>query len=177
MSLQSFGRFRLFYAKPCVVSLSINKFRVFLATSCVAPCYWGILCSRNFLGSHCTPRDSESWKSTVSAVGLPLMIRNLTDDGGHTGKDQSNRTRWVFIYQIIIALDCHLLKIARNVNPLIACGTIRVPWITPFHTPQFALLFECTEVFLINIAWFETKNGTDVFKLETIYNTIKCRKG
>ena len=29
---------------------------------------------------------------TRSVIGLPLMIHNLTDDGGHTGKGESNTT-------------------------------------------------------------------------------------
>ena len=27
-----------------------------------------------------------------NVVGLPIMIHNLTDDGGHTGKGESNTT-------------------------------------------------------------------------------------
>lgn len=30
--------------------------------------------------------------STRNVIGLPLMIHNLTDDGGHTGKGDSNTT-------------------------------------------------------------------------------------
>ena len=30
--------------------------------------------------------------STRNVIGLPLMIHNLTDDGGHTGKGESNTT-------------------------------------------------------------------------------------
>jgi Cu-Zn family superoxide dismutase len=29
---------------------------------------------------------------TRNVIGLPLMIHNLTDDGGHTGKGESNTT-------------------------------------------------------------------------------------
>ncbi len=28
----------------------------------------------------------------TNVIGLPLMIHNLTDDGGHTGKGESNTT-------------------------------------------------------------------------------------
>lgn len=30
--------------------------------------------------------------NTRNVIGLPLMIHNLTDDGGHTGKGESNTT-------------------------------------------------------------------------------------
>ena len=30
--------------------------------------------------------------SKTYVIGLPLMIHNLTDDGGHTGKGESNTT-------------------------------------------------------------------------------------
>ena len=30
--------------------------------------------------------------STRNVIGLPLMIHNLTDDGGHSGKGDSNTT-------------------------------------------------------------------------------------
>ncbi|CAF1324777.1 unnamed protein product, partial [Rotaria sp. Silwood1] len=43
---------------------------------------------------------------TRNVIGLPLMIHNLTDDGGHTGKGESNTT--------------------GNAGPRIACGTIRL---------------------------------------------------
>ena len=29
---------------------------------------------------------------TTNVIGLPLMIHNLTDDGGHTGKGESSTT-------------------------------------------------------------------------------------
>jgi Cu-Zn family superoxide dismutase len=29
---------------------------------------------------------------TTNVIGLPLMIHNLTDDGGHTGRGESNTT-------------------------------------------------------------------------------------
>jgi Cu-Zn family superoxide dismutase len=29
---------------------------------------------------------------TTSVINLPLMIHNLTDDGGHTGRGESNTT-------------------------------------------------------------------------------------
>ncbi|CAF1106314.1 unnamed protein product [Rotaria sordida] len=43
---------------------------------------------------------------TRSVIGLPLMIHNLTDDGGHSGRGESNTT--------------------GNAGPRIACGTIRL---------------------------------------------------
>jgi Cu-Zn family superoxide dismutase len=35
---------------------------------------------------------SIGFDKTRNVVGLPLMIHNLTDDGGHTGKGESNTT-------------------------------------------------------------------------------------
>lgn len=35
---------------------------------------------------------SIEYNKTRNVVGLPLMIHNLTDDGGHTGKGESNTT-------------------------------------------------------------------------------------
>ncbi|CAF1138935.1 unnamed protein product [Adineta steineri] len=49
---------------------------------------------------------SIGFDKTRNVIGLPLMIHNLTDDGGHTGKGESNTT--------------------GNAGPRIACGTIRV---------------------------------------------------
>ncbi|CAF1350499.1 unnamed protein product [Didymodactylos carnosus] len=47
---------------------------------------------------------SLGFDKTRNVIGLPLMIHNLTDDGGHTGKGKSNTT--------------------GNAGPRIACGTI-----------------------------------------------------
>ncbi|CAF3917787.1 unnamed protein product [Rotaria sordida] len=47
---------------------------------------------------------SLGFDKTRNVIGLPLMIHNLTDDGGHTGKGESNMT--------------------GNAGPRIACGTI-----------------------------------------------------
>ncbi|UJR20350.1 hypothetical protein I4U23_023481 [Adineta vaga] len=47
-----------------------------------------------------------TYNNVTNVIGLPLMIHNLTDDGGHTGKGESNTT--------------------GNAGPRIACGTIRL---------------------------------------------------
>ncbi|CAF1016767.1 unnamed protein product [Adineta ricciae] len=47
-----------------------------------------------------------TYNNLTNVLGLPLMIHNLTDDGGHTGKGQSNTT--------------------GNAGTSIACGTIRL---------------------------------------------------
>ncbi|CAF1590790.1 unnamed protein product [Adineta steineri] len=49
---------------------------------------------------------SLGFDKTRTVIGLPLMIHNLTDDGGHTGKGESNTT--------------------GNAGPRIACGTILI---------------------------------------------------
>jgi Cu/Zn superoxide dismutase len=35
---------------------------------------------------------SLGFNNVTNVIGLPLMIHNLTDDGGHTGKVESNTT-------------------------------------------------------------------------------------
>ena len=35
---------------------------------------------------------SLGFNNKTNIIGLPLMIHNLTDDGGHTGKGESNTT-------------------------------------------------------------------------------------
>jgi Cu-Zn family superoxide dismutase len=45
--------------------------------------------------AHIAMRDnviSIGFDKIRNVVGLPLMIHNLTDDGGHTGKGESNTT-------------------------------------------------------------------------------------
>jgi len=53
------------------------------------------------LGNIETNVISIGFDKTRNVVGLPLMIHNLTDDGGHTGKGESNTTGYVFIYWIV----------------------------------------------------------------------------
>ncbi|CAF4066334.1 unnamed protein product [Rotaria sp. Silwood2] len=47
---------------------------------------------------------SVGFSNITNIIGLPLMIHSLTDDGGHTGKGESNTT--------------------GNADPRIACGTV-----------------------------------------------------
>ncbi|CAF1179948.1 unnamed protein product [Didymodactylos carnosus] len=59
-------------------------------------------------GAYIAQRDdviSIGFDVTRNVIGLPIMIHNLTDDGGHTGKGESNTT--------------------GNAGARIACGTIR----------------------------------------------------